>query len=729
MSRLLRYSLLIVFFAAILVIVFLQFNTNRNIDRLIDGNDEILEELDLKDDLQILHTNLFTLESKIRGIIIRGEKVNTDTLQNEFDSVNQLLQKIVLAYDTIKAPPVNEFVSLVTRKIAINKTAFEIFNASGKTAAEKYIISSKSSVLTDSIKQKAREADALHDLLARKLITEADRGGLRAKTMGTVVAIIAALASIFTFLYIIFKLRQQQIMIKQLDESEKKAREVAQIKENFMANMSHEIRTPMNAILGFTNILKRKNLDEESEHHVQTIQESSESLLHIINDILDLSKIEAGMLKIETAPFSIRNTVHTVEAMLKSKTDEKELDFSVSIDNTLPDILEGDATRLSQILINLISNAIKFTEKGSITLNVANEGIEDQMISLRITVSDTGIGIKNEDLNTIFDRFQQAEDSVSRKFGGTGLGLSIVKELTVLQNGSISVDSETGKGSTFNITIPYRISKEKNLPLVENITFEVPGDTFEKANILVAEDNEINQSLIKYLLNEWKIRADFVENGKEAIRLLQQQNYDLILMDIQMPEMDGYSATKEIREVLKYKTPIIAMTAHALAGEKDKCLQAGMNGYLPKPIRDKQLYNTIVKFLNIESKTVKPAETVNSKPAPSFKTINLGYMREISSGNKEYEKLVTEQFLESVPDELVSIKNAWNDGSIKELRQLAHNMKTTISIMGLTDSLNPHLDFLEHEPLDAMSFRNHYETIETICTMAIEEATGFYKTL
>lgn len=167
------------------------------------------------------------------------------------------------------------------------------------------------------------------------------------------------------------------------------------------------------------------------------------------------------MLKIETAPFSIRNTVHTVEAMLKSKTDEKELDFSVSIDNTLPDILEGDATRLSQILINLISNAIKFTEKGSITLNVANEGIEDQMISLRITVSDTGIGIKNEDLNTIFDRFQQAEDSVSRKFGGTGLGLSIVKELTVLQNGSISVDSETGKGSTFNITIPYQFQRKE----------------------------------------------------------------------------------------------------------------------------------------------------------------------------------------------------------------------------------------------------------------------------
>ncbi|MBK7099487.1 MAG: response regulator [Sphingobacteriales bacterium] len=569
----------------------------------------------------------------------------------------------------------------------------------------------------------------MHDLLVRKLITEADRGGLRAKTMGTVVAIIAALASIFTFLYIIFKLRQQQIMIKQLDESEKKAREVAQIKENFMANMSHEIRTPMNAILGFTNILKRKNLDEESERHVQTIQESSESLLHIINDILDLSKIEAGMLKIETAPFSIRNTVPTVEAMLKSKTEEKGLQFNVSIDDSMPDILEGDATRLSQILINLISNAIKFTEKGSINLNVANEGIEDQMIFLRITVSDTGIGIKKEDLNTIFDRFQQAEDSVSRKFGGTGLGLSIVKELTVLQNGSISVDSETGKGSTFNITIPYRISGEKNLPMVENITFEDPGDTFEKANILVAEDNEINQSLIKYLLNEWKIRADFVENGKEAIRLLQQQNYDLILMDIQMPEMDGYSATKEIREVLNYKTPIIAMTAHALAGEKDMCLQAGMNGYLPKPIRDKQLYNTIVKFLNIESKTVKPAETVNSKAATSFKTINLGYMREISRGNKEYEKLVTEQFLESVPDELASIKNAWNDGSIKELRQLAHNMKTTISILGLTDSLNPHLDFLEHEPLDAMSFRNHYETIETICTMAIEEATGFYKTL
>ena len=361
MSRLLRYLLLVIFFTAILVIVFLQFNSNRNIDLLISGNDEILAELDLKNNLQKLSTDLFTLESKIKGIVIKGQPVSKDTLRPDFDSIEKLSLQINRVYDSETAKPNGDFNRLVSEKILADQAILDTFSVKGKKAAEQLIVTNKSRIITNQIENEARRLDEIHEASARKLIEEADKNGRKAKTMGVIVALIAAAASIFTFLYITFKFREQQILIKQLDDSEKKAREAARIKENFMANMSHEIRTPMNAILGFTNILKRKNLDEESARHVQTIKNSSENLLHIINDILDLSKIEAGMLRIETALFSIRNVIHSVEAMFRSPIEEKGLRFNVTVVDSLPNMLEGDATRLSQILINLLANSLKFT--------------------------------------------------------------------------------------------------------------------------------------------------------------------------------------------------------------------------------------------------------------------------------------------------------------------------------------------------------------------------------
>ncbi len=444
MSRLLRYLLLVIFFTAILVIVFLQFNSNRNIDLLISGNDEILAELDLKNNLQKLNTDLFTLESKIKGIVIKGQPVSEDTLRPDFDSIEKLSLQINRVYDSETAKPNGDFNRLVSEKILANQAILDTFSVKGKKAAEQLIVTNKSRIVTNQIENEARRLDEIHEASARKLIEEADKNGRKAKTMGIIVALIAAAASIFTFLYITFKFREQQILIKQLDDSEKKAREAARIKENFMANMSHEIRTPMNAILGFTNILKRKNLDEESARHVQTIKNSSENLLHIINDILDLSKIEAGMLRIETAPFSIRNVIHSVEAMFRPPIEEKGLRFNVTVDDSLPNMLEGDATRLSQILINLLANSLKFTNIGSISLSVKDIDHTGSTVNIGFGVSDTGIGIEEKNLNAIFERFQQAEDSVTRKYGGTGLGLSIVQELVALQHGEITAQSEAG---------------------------------------------------------------------------------------------------------------------------------------------------------------------------------------------------------------------------------------------------------------------------------------------
>ena len=263
------------------------------------------------------------------------------------------------------------------------------------------------------------------------------------------------------FWYIINTIRRQEHLIHQLNISEKNEREAAQVKEKFLANMSHEIRTPMNAILGFTHLLERKELDEESKEYVETIQKSGENLLTIINDILDLSKIEAGMMRIEAAPFNIRGLLHSVETMFTDKAKEKGIELFSRIDDTMADTLTGDATRLTQILVNIIGNAIKFTSEGNIVIQITNEGIKDTVVNTGITITDTGIGIEPEKLEKIFDRFQQVDDDVTRKHGGTGLGLAIVNDLIQLQKGSIKVESEMGKGTTFHIVMPYKIARDE----------------------------------------------------------------------------------------------------------------------------------------------------------------------------------------------------------------------------------------------------------------------------
>jgi CheY-like chemotaxis protein len=453
-------------------------------------------------------------------------------------------------------------------------------------------------------------------------------------------------------------------------------------------------------------------------------------LLTIINDILDLSKIEAGMMRIESAPFSMRGLLHSIETMFAAKIAEKKLSFSVDMDESIPDTLEGDATRLTQILVNLVGNALKFTDKGSILIKISNEGIADGIVKTGITIADTGIGVDKNKLLHIFDRFQQAEDSVTRKYGGTGLGLSIVRDIVLLQSGTIDVESNPGIGTTFRLMIPYKISDEdftNKFPDAKSLI--TPKINFENHLILVVEDNEINQRLIEQIFKKWGLEFDLAGNGKEAIEKLGLKKYDLILMDIQMPEMDGYTAARIIRDKLKLDTPIIAMTAHALSGEREKCLSYGMNEYISKPIREEQLHDLIALFTEIKSTPASHNMQVSSIANSEYKYINLQYMKDISNGNIEYEKTVTEQFIEAIPNDLLKLEKAWEDNHINDLRQQAHNMKTTISVMGLIEILQPYLDSLEYENLSEESFRNKFSSIKLICEASVEEAKQFYNSL
>jgi len=619
---------------------------------------------------------------------------------------------------------IDQLDDLVHEKLLFNRIILDSLREHGKASAETLISTKKGHDLTIAITSTIEKVDSARRKILADTTAAIDRSGKRALQLSTILIVIVLISAAGLFWYIINIIRKQLRLIDALNISEKQVLESARIKENFLANMSHEIRTPMHAILGFTNLLQRRQLDNTSKEYVQTIQKSSENLLSLINDILDLSKIEAGMMRIESAPFSIRGLLHSVAVMLRSRAAEKGIGLEAVVAPGVPDTLEGDASRLTQILVNLIGNAIKFTQQGTVTVHIEEGLRKGDLLQTRILIKDTGIGIAAAKQAAIFDRFRQAEDNVTRQYGGTGLGLSIVQELVSLQNGQLLLESEPGKGSLFTVILPYHIAKEQPAGATEESNTLID---LGHIKLLVAEDNPVNQQLIRHLFHEWNISFDLVGNGLLAIEKLKQQAYDLVLMDIQMPEMDGYTAARHIRDVLHLSTPVIAMTAHAFAGEREKCLSFGMNEYIAKPIREEQLKDLLIKFTG--TPVADRRSTSLNEPRPSYQHIDLTYMKEVSSGDKEYEQTVTAQFIEAIPEDLANLQQSWQQGDHASVKRIAHNMKTTVSIMGLDITLQPFLDRLEHDQLDNTSFTTTFAGLQEKCMAALDEAGHFLTTL
>ncbi len=376
------------------------------------------------------------------------------------------------------------------------------------------------------------------------------------------------------------------------------AEQAVYAKDSFLANMSHEIRTPLNAIIGFTELLSQKNLDVIQSEYLGNIRVAGDNLLLLINDILDLSKIESGQLLIESHPFNLKNTLKHVYNLLKVKADQKELEFSLFLDADMPEFVIGDQGRLNQIIMNLAGNSIKFTETGEVSISVKKVTENADALTLKFSIKDTGIGITEEKIATIFDRFIQAEASTTRKFGGTGLGLNIVKQLVELQNGKISVKSTIGRGSEFYFSLEY--AKAETAVADSFIKNSLNPKQLGNLSILLCEDNELNKRLAKFVIESFGFALDIASNGQEGIDLLKVNKYDLILMDLQMPVKDGYQTTIYIRNELKMDIPIIAMTAHSLVGEQQKCFEIGMNAYVAKPFKQAELLDKIHMVLDVK---------------------------------------------------------------------------------------------------------------------------------
>lgn len=467
---------------------------------------------------------------------------------------------------------------------------------------------------------------------------------------------------------------QKQLELELL-EARELAEESSRTKELFLANMSHEIRTPMNAILGMSRQLQKSDLNERQQFFLNVIKNAGEHLLVIINDILDISKIESGLLQLEHIGFKLSDEVlHTMQVM-HHRAEEKGIQFTHEIDSDIPEILLGDPFRLKQILLNLVSNSIKFTDRGRVTIRCKKGKIIRDKQHININVTDTGIGMDKEFLKNVFTKFLQEDKTISRRYGGTGLGMSISKQLAEMMGGTIEIESEKGKGTSVTVCIPFETGTSIQVPEKEEII--IKASALQGKKILLVEDNEMNRLVATTVLANYGPLISEVQNGLEAVEALTKNNYDLVLMDVQMPVMDGLEATARIRQEVNKTIPIIALTANAIKGESKRCLDAGMNDYVSKPFEEEELIRKIGFWLGKEVSTLAGTSTTHEVK----ELYSLSKLNEIGRGNKDFIKKMISLFIDQTPAATDSIKSAYTSNDFSKVKAVAHRIKPSIDNM------------------------------------------------
>jgi PAS domain S-box-containing protein len=525
--------------------------------------------------------------------------------------------------------------------------------------------------------------------------------------------------------------------ITELEKEKKHIQEQAQIavdaqiaEEQFLARMSHEIRTAMNGIIGLTNVMIQSGLSGEQRQFLNLIKQSTDNLLVIINDILDLSKIKSGKMQFEEVPVQLKVLFENLYSIVLSKLGAKEIHLKLDFDQDIPTQLNTDPTRINQILLNLLGNAIKFTDRGQITYSAKLLGKQDDKARILIEVSDTGIGIDDKNIDLIFDSYKQAESDTTRKYGGTGLGLPIVKQLVELMGGHISVRSALNKGTTFSIELPLTISEEQ---IVQAETESKGPDIPEGIRVLVVDDNYINRLLVVHLLKAKGFDVLEASGGYEALDILQEEDIDLILMDISMPDIDGFETTRIIRKSDKAyirQIPVIAMTAHGFQDQIRNARDAGMDNYIVKPFKPEQLYQLIIDQLEITKgpsenedkldQSDKINQQIHHTPKRNY---NLAFLEDYYDHEPGFINNILKLYVQDTPEMLQEMTACISNNDWKQFKALAHKIKTNIMMMGI----EPVDEFFKAssamDPLDTgqASIRLMFQAFKQIVKDALEQ--------
>ena len=503
------------------------------------------------------------------------------------------------------------------------------------------------------------------------------------------------------------------------------AEDAVKAKQQFLSNMSHEIRTPMNAIIGFTKVVLKTDLSVKQKEYLQAIKISGDALIVLINDILDLAKVDAGKMTFEQTPFKMAVSISAMLHLFETKIQEKNLALVKEYDKRIPDVLVGDPVRLHQIILNLVSNAVKFTSKGKITVSVKMLSEDERKATIEFAVSDTGIGIGEDKIDNIFENFQQASSGTSRLYGGTGLGLAIAKQLVERQDGSIRVKSKIDEGSSFSFKLSFlKTNAEAELETgIEELDMEI-----KNIKVLVVEDIALNQLLMRTVLDDFGFICDIAANGKIALEYMESKSYDIILMDLQMPVMNGFEATEYIRNKMNSSIPIIALTADVTTVDLAKCKAVGMNDYIAKPVDERVLYSKIVGLVK-KPAIVKLNGHEGNAIVENKKSmcINLEYLAHRTKSNPKLMMEMISLYLEQTPPLISAMNQSIKDNDWNLLYSAVHKMIPSFSIMGISkdfENMAKKIQEITSTQHETNGMQDMVLKLGNVCTQACEELEG-----
>lgn len=683
---------------------------------LADDTEELVAESEFTYSLLHLKNEIGLIQNKVRGLVITQEKKFIDGLDSLFQAVPNSVEKVKNLVQGTNGDFSNQLTTLdqeISDMIAYKERILNTYYTEGSEAARVIIESQEGIRRRQTIFNIIDEIAAIHlsELEDIAVLTKADTDSalLIQKITALSSTIILAVISAFIFIYVI---RQNRLNLL-LQDAISREKEAYSVRDQFITNMSHELRTPLNAVIGYSDQLKKTALTDKQDKFVRAISTSGETLLGTINYFLDFKKLEYEEKKLKIQDFSLLDLVADLKLIFEEKCQKKNIRFETVVDRGIPTYLSSDLVRIKELLINLIGNAVKFTESGSVTLRVDQGSFISDTKDLNIIfrVIDTGKGISKEDLDKIFDQFYQVESGLSRKHIGTGLGLAITKRHVYSLHGKISVQSEIEKGSTFTIEVPVKISQATSLE--ENgEEHDMSWVTHER--ILVVDDNNVNLDLVSHILEEWKFDVRIVTSGFTAMELLTKETFDLVLLDIQMPVLDGYTVLAEIRETLKLNIPVIGLSAHSSSDERDRALAKGMNGYLTKPFKENELARVLEKQL---------------RASKHGTLLDLTYLRSISKGKADFELKMLKGVLPQFCDHITLLDHSFSVEDITKIKKIMHELQPNLELVGVQKMTMRSANIISKTvALDFDQARKQYQELKGILEQLVDELEAYIET-